>query len=800
MDWRSIGSSYTPALEAREVDASTTAQPYALKQPNDNAKPPKYNRWLYVVGISQEDQEAVLEALEEVAGNGSRGSAKKPELAIQDITEQPKRYYTVENGAELETEIIQERTMSLKNLQLDPCVTPSMDAWLRYIRAKASELVAKLQHNKHNVPEWMLARITEDEELIVVTQNCELLHKLSSIYKRAGQLEWRGKTSNAAVAYLFTIILFYKKLLVPKFDNVMDAVKWIKSWSNDYIRINGLRHEIPVNIHQAVSTEPVYWRYIASTIMTAKLTHNRFTKVINFFFRHLRGMMDMEGAPRDNIEKSIVVILTECLIPRLLAAGYEGLAVNIIRSWLGYNLFNDYSCANFGHISQHYLLYNLSLLRQKPCVDKKVLLDLCDIVDADIESDNVDDAVDYCRIKAMDLNDLPVDAIVLSTRNLEELIFRLLELFGSKSIDRVGSRSRWYNFVKSFVFNTKSAQRFLTLMLLHCIIAIPNAKILLQLLVGVCNSKDVSKKILQLHVGDPDLWTSYALLETDESHASLVYKEAMQVFPNHIPLWIAFFMYKLHQSPESQDALIDDMRTKLEEHANDEENANHKDIYQAVLDRITPSKKCADAIVYSVKEKYSLHEAECRAKWNALVGVLNECELVLLLKVICKCVPTRTAQKLAEYIVKSYSNNEDIVATNVEYAIARTNKNIIRRLLVNESTHSRLSMATKHLACFVKYTDDTMLDCAGVRLRLLGRVDDRGDALRSVIEEPMPFKIPNVRALYDMLEKIKTKYDPIRVITNNCPFSKALWLKLTEHLPASSSIIEDEMIAYGINV
>ncbi|GIX64204.1 primosome assembly protein, putative [Babesia caballi] len=805
MDWRSVGASFNPAAEEKQQYTPPQKQPFEAT--NDDRRPPKYTRWQHVVGIAPEDQELVLHKLHETGDRADgRREGDKRTLAIVDSAEPTQRYYVEQNRVKDGDELAQERIKSFKGLSLDPKVTPSLDAWLRYIKAKAVELIAKMQQNRAEVPEWMLKRISEAEELEVAAQNCELLHKLSGIVKRTRQLEWHGIQDSAALAYLFAAILFYKKLLQPEFDDVLDAVKWIKTWSNDYLRIRDLRHELGVNLHQAVSTEPVYWEYLVGVMMQAKVDHGRFIKVVSAFMNHLKSAMGADGAPRARVEQCIVVVLTECVIPRLLASGHYDLAVNLVRHWLAFNLLNDRSCSNFGNRSKHYLLHSLGILHADCGVDKEALMDLCDAVEAYLTESGRGQEVelgylkplDYCQVKPLNVVEAPFVAVKLGEKNAEELLFRVLELFGSESVDRLGSRSRWYNFVKAAVVPTNCAKLFRTLLLLHALIARPGAKVLSHLLMHACNSKEIAKKILKLNVNEPELWTSYATLATDVSDAQVVYKESIAVFPSHIPLLVSWLVFCVECAVDDMGEALDALRSKLE--AGKEELAGSRGDtggFDAVLEAMTPSSNCAAVLVWTVANRHNLHDAQYRAEWENAMASLSECDAAFVQRLVYKVVPSRAAQRLAGSVVKMHGNNETIVAMHVAHCLARGNQAAVKQLVAAEAMRPLLSMASKHLECLTACARGASFEGGPVRLMLLCRVEPRGDALRASIEEPMPFKLPSLRILQYALSTQRT-CDAIQLVTKGCPYAKALWLILTEHLPASSEVIEGEMRSYGV--
>ncbi|GBE61401.1 primosome assembly protein, putative [Babesia ovata] len=807
MDWRSIGTSFVPSLE--EKPSYTSAQPLPLLTEKGNDKPPKYSRWQYVVGVASEDQSVLLQKLEESKEGSVRGDSRHTQpLAILDTTTRKTRYYDSPSCMSDGNGIIKERTKSYKELTLDPTVTPLLDAWLRYIRAKAGELVLKLQNNKAGVPESMLTRLTITQELEVAAQNCELLHKLSGIVKVTGNLEWCGVKDSAAVAYMFIAILFYKKMLVPTFDEVLDAIKWIKTWSNDYLRVDQLRHELTTHMHRLVSTEPVYWEYMSGTVIQAPMEHSRFLKVASVFFNHLTRMADMDIAPRDNIEKSMVVLLTECFIPRLLASGYHDVAVNVIRHWLAYNMLGNNSCDVFANISKHDLLHSLSIVQRQSNVDKIALMDLCEAVDAFLKESNQSQRVelgylkplDYCQVGPVDVVQLPIKVFKLSKQNSNELLFRILELFGSESVDRLPSDSRWYNFVKSTVVNTFCARMFRALVLLHAVVVTPEVKILSCLLMRACQRKEISKKILQLNIKDPDLWATYAATTTDVAESQIVYKEAVGVFPSHVPLLVEWLMFCLeHDSERVNEALIS-LRKELDgirgtQASTSADNHAHCD----VLDAITPSRACGAALVWLLVNRHRLHEQRYITDWRAMVYGLREYEVWVVLRALCLCAPPKLAQQLAEPIVRTYRNNETITALYVEHCIARVDKPAIRRLVSDYLMRPFVSMATRHIAHFTNCSRGKNFD-GGIRLMLLSRVDLSGNVLRSIVEEPMPFKLPSVRILLHALKNTARTCDTVQLVAKHCSFSKALWLILAEHLPASSNIIEEDMRANGIKL
>ncbi|ORM40379.1 uncharacterized protein BXIN_2188 [Babesia sp. Xinjiang] len=805
MDWRSIGSSFTPSLEAKE---SHTSSKYPFEVVRDDVKPPKYDRHQYVVGIPLEYQEIVLDTLHETTRSvtGKRETTNRP-LAIPDVYVPLNRYYGKGSRLSSDDELVKRKVESFKELSLDHSVTPSLDVWLQYIRAKAAELIAIMQHNDEGIPEWMLARITEEQEVEVALQNCELLCKLSGIVKRTRQLEWRGINGNEALAYMFTIVLFYKKFVIPDFNDVLDAVKWIKTWSNDYIRINDLRHELPVDLHQTVSTEPLYWEYISGVVILAKMPHNNFLRVAQFFMNHLHKMSDMELL-RDKIEKSVVVLLTECILPRLFSTGHYALGVNLVRHWLAYNLFHNNSCANFGNLSKHYLLHSLAIVQRECCVDKGMLMDLCDAVDSKLletTNDRVElgylKPLDYCTVEPIEIEKLPIFPLRLSSVNTKELLFRVLELFGSESLYRVSSWSKWYNFVKSVMLDTDSSKNFRILLLLHAIIARPSSKTLADLLIRACNSKDISKKILHLHMNHAELWESYASSTTNISDAQGVYKEAIEVFPDYYPLLVSWVIFSLEHAHDSLEEAVRSLRSRLNMHQHDNSTVtDNADDYDDILRLMIPSHVCAAAIAWTLSNKHVLHESHYRAVWRKMVEPLNECEMTQLLKVVCHSVPPKSAQKLADFIVSVYGNNEIIVALYVTYSISKGNKPAIKRLLTREHTIPLISLASRHIERFASYARGAgVYDCTS-RLMLLSRSETGVCALRSIIEGPMPFNVPKVRVLLYILANTPKTCDRIQLVSKNCAFSKALWLILVKHLPASSEIMIEEMRSYGVMV
>lgn len=788
MDWRSIGASFTPALEEKKDHVPAPTQSFVFSAKDDDRHPPKYERWQYIVGIVKEDQDLVLEKLQEATPYYTRHNARDHVMAISDNGYATKRYYACVDVAD-EAEVNKERVKSFKNLSLNPRDIPSVDLWLKYIKAKGDELIIKLQNNQHDIPEWMLPRLTKNQDMKVISQSCELLHKMSNIYKHSMKVEWRGKQDMSGIAFIFTIFLFYKKLIVPDFEEALDAVKWMKTWSNDYIRINELRHEIPVDVHQEVSIEPVYWNYVSSVLMAAKMVHGRFMKVITFFFNHLTIQLERNRESKEKIQKCIIILLTECLIPHLLMAGYTDVAVNLVRNWLAVNLYKDNRCSNFGNLGKHFLLYDLASLQGVDSANKNVFMDLCDVVDGLVAAgDYSETEVDMCRIKPISVEELPVKAIRFDGDNLKELHFRLLELFGSQSLNRLSSNSRWYNFSKAFFVKSESSRRFLTLMLLHSLIAMPKTKILYHLLMDECSSNEISKKVLQLNMDNPGLWKSYAMLEKDQKKAKVIYNDAIGVFPHHVPLLLGSFMNSMECSPENVDKPLEELREVTESMYIDSEDEYKEadDRYEEEFECMMPSRRCAEAVLYTVTEKNNLSEKRHLSRWKALVAVLKEYEACLVLKVICNWVPVKQGHRLAEHIVKLYGNNEEIVATYVKYAIGRASKSWIKHIIADYTIQSRLSIATRHLECFTRYAEDTLFDWSSTRLMLLCRVDDTGEILTSIFEDPMPFRVPHVRALLYILGRARTKYNPVELVTQNCPASKALWLKLTEHLPTYS--------------
>ncbi|CDR95411.1 hypothetical protein, conserved [Babesia bigemina] len=807
MDWRSIGTSFVPSLE--EKPSRTSAQPLPLLEDNGNDKPPTYSRWQYVVGVASEDQSVLLQKLEESKEGSVRGGNRHAQpLAILDTTTPKARYYENQVCWSDENGVIKERIKSFKELTLDPTVAPSLDAWLRYIRAKAGELVLKLQGNKTNVPECMLTRLNIAQELEVAAQNCELLHKMSGIVKLTGNVEWCGVQDTAGIAYMFILILFYKKMLIPTFDDVLDTVKWIKTWSNDYLRVDQLRHELTTHTHQLVSTEPVYWEYMSGIVIQTPMEHGRFLKVTSVFFNHLSRMADMDIAPRGKIEKSIVVLLTECFIPRLLASGHHDVAVNVIRHWLAHNMLGSNSCDVFANISKHYLLHSLSIVQRQCNLDKSALMDLCDAVDAFLketgQSQQVElgylKSLDYCQVDPVDVVQLPIKPFKLCNDHANELLFRILELFGSESVDRVPSNSRWYNFVKSTVVNTRCAKTFRTLLLMHAMVVTPEVKIFWCLLMRACQRKDISKKILQLNMKDPDLWATYAAITTTVSEAKVVYEEAVGVFPNHFPLLVAWLMFCLEHDRENADGALTSLKRELDSRCGTQTSApEHESAQSNALGAISPSRACATVLVWMLGNRGRLHEKRCIAEFKSMVFVLSEYDVGVVLRAACLCMPPKIAQQLAEPIVRTYPNNETITALYVEHCIARVDKPAILRLVSDYLVRPLISMATKHMAQFADCLRNKNYD-GGIRLMLLCRVDLSGNVLRSIIEEPMPFKLPSVRILLHALKSTARTCDTVQLVAKHCAFSKALWLILAEHLPASSNIIEEDMKANGIKL
>ncbi|GFE55716.1 amidohydrolase, putative [Babesia ovis] len=801
MDWRSIGSSFTPAIESKRQYQPPKCP---FETVTGDAKPPKYQRWQYIVGVDLEYQAYILQKLDENYSTGSRSATvPKGPLAITDRDTPLCRYYTEGNRLYDGGDTLKKRTESFRELTLDASVVPSLDSWLSYTRIKAAELVANLQHNDAGVPESMLPRISQHQEREVAMQTCELLHKLCTIIKKTRVVQWKHSEDSSALAYLFTILLFYKKFLVPDFDHVLDAVKWIKTWSNDYIRINDLRPELGVDLHRSVSTEPVYWEYISGIVLRAKMPHSRFLKVTQFFFNHLVALL--RGPDRDKVERSIVVLLTECIIPRCLLSGHHDLGINTVRHWLEYTLFNNNGCSNFGNLLMHDVLHSLGIVQRDSCADKALLMDLCDAVDAMLQQSNGKmelgylSPLDYCKVAPFDINKAPFPPIKLTLENSTELLFRILELFGSESVDRHRSNAKWYNLVKSVVIDTECSRNFRILLLLHAVIARPKSKLLCHLLMRSCNSKELSKKILGLNTDYPELWTSYANLTANIADAHEVYKQSVAVFPDNHVLMLSWVMFTLEHRPcdlaESTKALHDALEIEdLRDNLCDQHN------FDRLLCAITPSKECATAVLWTLSNRDRLGDVHYRNAWNQKVASLSEYDMIYIFKLVYVICPFKTTQKLGDYILGMHGNNEQLIALHLRYNIARGNKPAIQRLLSREHIAPLVSLATRHIHSFCCYPVDANVFASPARLMLLSRLDKTQRILKACLDDPMPFNLPHVRLVAYVLEHTPKSCDGIDLVSRHGGFSKALWLILLKHLLASSEMINEDMTMHGVNV
>ncbi|EDO05374.1 hypothetical protein BBOV_I002920 [Babesia bovis T2Bo] len=790
MDWRCIGISYAPPTEQTPRKTSHgdihTSSAYPFDTPSDNAKPPKYQRWQYIVGVNPEDQAYYLHLLEGSANTGNVINTKP--LSIVDKEAPLPRYYSESIDADYPNETLKKRTEAYKQPTLDHSVTPSLDTWLNYIAVKSRELVANFQRNALGLPESLLARISYKQELEVATQSCELLSKLSYIVQKTSSVHWRDTKTNAGIAYMFVIILFYKGVIIPEFDHVLDTVKWIKTWSNDYLRINDIEHNLSVEVHRAVSLEPVFWEYMTGVLLQSKMTHARFLKVTQFFLKHLTESLD--DTNRDTVENSIIILLTECILPRLLLSGHYDIAVNIIRQWLGYNIFGSIGRPHFGIMSRHYLLYDLLSVNKECPVDRGLLLDLCELVDEMLmtREGNTElgylGPLDYCNVNPVDT--VPFIPVPLSNSNITSLLLRILDLLGSQSIDRCSSESKWYNFVNAIVIKTQCSLNLQTLLLLHVFIARPKSMLISHLLMLACGSKEVAKLLLALHVNRADLWATYCFMGLDTDEA---YRDSIEVFPCHYPLLVAYTTFCLERGIPTKQAIeyivdsLDKKATKSSE----------------TLGSIIPSKDCALVLLWTLNNADYLTMRGYMRQWKLKVSKLREQDLVHVLKAVCLMPGLKMGHKMAEYIIGLYSNNEKLCTIYVKYCIGRANRPAIRRMLSREMVLSQLSMATRHIEQIVNYSLGGRVYTASVRLMLLSRMDTCQTPVHLILHEPMPFQLPHVRLLVYILENTPRGCDALDLVVKHAGFAKVLWLILFKHLLASSDIVKEDMEMHGIN-
>ncbi|KAK2197593.1 hypothetical protein BdWA1_000595 [Babesia duncani] len=746
MDWKRIGVSFS---ESQSLET-------ALGIPEDKdlkVRTFRYKRWRYVIGIDPRLQHEVLKQLQdsehpEPSGGISRvksledtcigigSNVKRTSLEhlegfgrdYQGEDEHVLRYYEdvviVEDPG-----IVNLRKRAFSNVFTSDGLSNNVSLWLEYIKKKCIETIVSMHRHGDIVPFCMLPKLSHEQELHVVEQILLVLSKLSQVLK-GGELHWLDYNPSTAIAFYFCLVLYFKRLYLKNFDPLIGCCKWLKTWSNDYLRLEGIPILIPTMYHQQVSNESIFWQYIGTHLLHENLSHKVFNKIWNAFFSHLKE----RSIHSEQVQRSILVLLTEAYIPRLIL-GNVSQAVHVTRKWLAFNLFNDTIGSSFGHLD------HCSILCSQHFGINKDLLDLATAVQVWIKEQPQSDQ-DLCVLPYDNIDHEP---IAFSSKVKVEFINRILDLFGSRPGRHCTCKSRWYNFTIATITPSARNTCFRVLLLLHILISGHESQEYYgSLLMESCGNLQISRHICKVLLTSSYVWARYAILVSESAplEAIGILQECRRTWAHDVYILKALVRLGLRvdfYSASNEDTIIALLKALEIETVTVSSVLlflKEKETHNGILTR---GGALALALIYNLKQE--LESGACIQTIQSLALELHPLDVIVLLKAIGPHIGTRVVC-LISGLLPAHGTDEDFV----EYAlgILSTFPNRVCQVLQSWLYRDLYHVPLAFKACEIlqEYTLDSNYDSSPVKLGVITMWRGSG-ALDLNLE--LPFKIPRVR-------------------------------------------------------
>ncbi|AFZ80818.1 hypothetical protein BEWA_002250 [Theileria equi strain WA] len=635
-------------------------------------------------------------------------------------------------------------------------------------------------HINANLPWWRWKTREKDEY-----NTCQTILKELHSFAMANKKRWIDTSDSGDyydLAFLFILIIHFKNALHKNFNVLNFTWGWRKRWSNDLLNTSECIYDFPVKLHTKVSSEPIFWQYIASQLFRCCNSIRNFVEYFSGYTDCIMGEReDIKKRCRDcthlndsktgilpdnrKIDKSMkqdtvmLILITESFLPKLLELGLYSTLLKAIQFLLGINIFGfssiDHICTLGGYME-------LTTLRGSDSAVVKISKLISQHVGTFFNPKSLYGTVntsiaDFSIIENKNLFTY-IDH-VFSWEALAELILRILDILGSSSLDRLKSSSRWYNFVRALP-NGANLHGCILLLLSNLIIYNPDSLVYHKLLIQELAKEDlilrkknvkglsesrltILKEVVRMHHDQAAIWTAFLSYDRDLDAIS----NAIKIFPHCLPLY-GLYIYRGVLQEKNVDAQFDTLRTQFK-----------LDIDNVKWDCFSINNTHAISRVTAVCIAW-VYKHKDRSISNApFIHLLSEFDLKYIVNMLVSIHKGKSVLKHLECLLYHYPNSNTTCIAYTRVVLERSTRDRLKRTLGTDLLQAQRPRVSRQLERFISictregyHNDENIFDelkrnnfddfeMCSIRLGILSRLGFDYKVLKPLVSSRIPFGI-----------------------------------------------------------